>query len=60
MGANRRLIQSETTEIKRAYWPPHGQNRRQKVVNWGALPLCGGFTLVQGGLTFKFDKNSTN
>jgi len=37
------------------------QNRSQKVVNRGVLRLCGvGFTFMQGGLTFKFDKNSTN
>ena len=30
------------------------QNRRQTVVNRGALRLCG------GGLTFEFDKKSTN
>jgi len=36
------------------------QNRRQKVLNRGALRLCVGVTFVQGGLTSKFDKNSTN
>ena len=43
------------------------QNRRQKVVNRGALRLfgglyvcSGGFTFVKGGLTYKSDKNSTN
>jgi len=36
------------------------QNRRQKVINRGALLLGGGgLTFVQGGgLTFKFNKNS--
>jgi len=37
------------------------QNRRQKVVNRGALRLCeGAFRSCRGNLTFKFDKNSTN
>jgi len=37
------------------------QNSRQKVVNKGALLLCGGaLRSCRGGLTFKFDKNSTN
>jgi len=35
------------------------KNRRQKVVNRGALRFCGDFTFVQGGLTFKFDTKST-
>jgi len=34
-------------------FPGHNQNSRQKVVNRGVL--C-----VQGGLTLKFVKNSTN
>jgi len=33
------------------------QNHRQKVVNSGALSLCGGgLRSCSGGLTFKFDK----
>jgi len=37
------------------------QNRRQKVVKKGALHLCAGaLRSCKGGLTFKFDKNSTN
>jgi len=37
------------------------QNRRQKVVNRGALCLCGGaLRLWGGGLTLKFDKNFTD
>jgi len=33
------------------------QNRRQEVVNRGALPLCGGlYVCAEGGLTFKVDK----
>jgi len=37
------------------------QNRRQEVVNRGALRLCGGaLRSCRGGLTFKFDQNSTN
>ena len=37
------------------------QNRRQKVVNNGALRLCGGaLRSCRGGLVFKFDKISTN
>jgi len=34
------------------------QNRRQKVVNRGALRVSEGFTFVQRGLTFKFDKKT--
>jgi len=37
------------------------QNYRQKVVHRGALRLCeGALRSCRGGLTFKFDKNSTN
>jgi len=36
------------------------QNHRQKVVNRGLYVCAGGFTFVHGGLTFNFDKNSTN
>ena len=32
------------------------QNRRQKVVNRGLCVCAGGFTFMQGGLTFKFDQ----
>jgi len=32
------------------------QNRRQEVVNIGAVRLIGGFTFMQGVLTFKFEK----
>ena len=42
-------------------WCISEQNRRQKVVNRGALCLCGGtLRLCRGGLTFKFNKNSTD
>jgi len=38
-----------------------GQNRRQKVVNSGALRLgVGALRSCRGGLTFKCDKNSNN
>jgi len=36
------------------------QNRRQKVVNRRVLRLCGGLYVRAGGLTLKFDENSTN
>ena len=36
------------------------QNRRQKVVNRGALRCAEALRSCKGGLTFKFDKNSTN
>ena len=36
------------------------QNRRQKVFNWGALRLCGGFAFVRGLDILKIDKNSAN
>jgi len=41
---------------------PFEQNRRQKVINRGALRLSGGgaLRLCRGSLTFKFNKNSTN
>ena len=36
-------------------------NHRQNVVNRGTMRLCGGdLRSCRGGLTFKFDKNSTN
>jgi len=40
--------------VKRSTW---NQIRRQKVVNRGALRLCGGaLRSHRGGFTFKFDK----